>query len=297
MDFNNAFQFVILALSLGSLYALIAIGYTIIYGVLKLINIAHGDFFMLAGFLSMWGVLQYNLSLWIAIPLGLIVTVFLALVVERIAYKPLRKYKISAFTSTVAVSMIIQASVIIFFSARAKGFPTPEFLKTPIQIGNVIIPMVTPFIIVISLVLFIILSLLVNKTKLGMGMRALSLDMEAVQLMGLNIDTVISFSFALSVAYAAAAAVLWGFRYPAIDPFIGVVVGLKGFIGAVIGGAGSIPGALLGGFILGAAEIALIAIFPEASNFRDAFAYIIMIVFLLFRPGGIFNVKTREEKV
>ena len=297
MSWSNAIQFLVLALSLGGMYALIAIGYTIVYGVLKLINIAHGEFFMLAGFTGMWLVVQYGVPLQIALPLGLVLTVGFAILIERVAYKPLRNNKMSAFTSTVAVSMIIQSTVIILFTARSKGFPRPKFLDNPINLGDVVVPMVTPFIIATSVFLFLVLILIVNKTKIGRAMRALSKDMEMVQLMGVDINWVITFSFILSVGYAAAAAFLWGFRYPSFDAFSGAVVGLKGFIGAVIGGIGSIPGALLGGLILGMAEILLIAIFPKLTSFRDIFAYSLMILFLLFRPGGLFNVKVIEEKV
>ncbi len=297
MTWTNATQFIILALSLGGMYALIAIGYTIIYGILKLINMAHGDFFMLAGFLGMWAVIQYRVPLVLALVLSLGITVLIAIIVERLAYRPLRKHKMSAYTSTVAVSMIIQASVVIFITARAKPFPKPAFLEIPIRIGDLVIPAVTPFIIVTSLLLFYLLTLITNRTKIGTAMRAVSNDMEMVNLLGVNLDHVITFSFALSVAYAAAGAILWGFRYPAFDPFIGVVTGLKGFIGAVIGGIGSIPGALVGGFILGFAEIILIGLFPQLTSFRDAIAFIIMILFLVFKPGGVFNVMIREAKV
>lgn len=297
MTLTNLVQFIVLGLSLGAMYSLIAIGYTIIYGILKLINLAHGDFFMLAGFLAMWAAIQYGVPLPLALILGLSITIGVILLVNRFAYRPLRKNKMAAFTSTFAISMIIQASVIIFLTARAKGFPRPAFLDTPIQIGPIIIPMVTPFIIVISLLLFLLLTLLVNKTKIGTAMRAVSQDMEMVSLMGVNVERVIAFAFALSVAYAGMGAFLWGMRYPAFDPFIGVVTGLKGFIGAVIGGIGSIPGALVGGFVLGFTEIMLIGFFPEYTNYRDIFAYVLMILFLLFRPGGFFNVKIREEKV
>lgn len=297
MTWTNFIQFVVLGLSLGAMYSLIAIGYTIIYGILKLINLAHGDFFMLAGFLGMWAAISYGVPLPLALLLGLSLTVLVILFVNQVVYRPLRQFKMAAFTSTFAVSMIIQASVIIFLTARAKGFPHPAFLDTPLRLGSVMIPMVTPFIIVISLALFAALILIVNNTKIGTAMRALSQDMEMVTLMGINVERVIAFAFALSVAYAAMGAFLWGMRYPAFDPFIGVVTGLKGFIGAVIGGIGSIPGALLGGFILGFAEIMLIGFFPTLTSYRDIFAYSLMILFLLFRPGGIFNVKIREEKV
>ncbi|NMA13357.1 MAG: branched-chain amino acid ABC transporter permease [Chloroflexi bacterium] len=297
MTISSFFQFVVLGLSLGAMYALISIGYTIIYGIIKLINLAHGDFFMLAGFTAMWAAIAYGVPLALALILGLSFTIAVVLIVNRFIYRPLRAYKMAAFTSTFAVSMVIQASVIIFMTARAKGFPHPAFLDTPIKIGNIVIPMVTPFIIVIALLLFAILTFLVNNTKIGTAMRAVSQDMEMVTLMGVDVERVIAFAFALSVAYAGAGAILWGMRYPAFDPFIGVVTGLKGFIGAVIGGIGSIPGAMVGGFVLGFLEIMLIGFFPEYTNIRDIFSYVLMILFLLLRPGGIFNVKVREEKV
>jgi len=297
MTLTNFYQFIVLGLSLGAMYSLIAIGYTIIYGILKLINLAHGEFFMLGGFLAMWASIKYGAPLPLALLIGISLSVSVILIVNQLVYRPLRKYKMAAFTSTFAISMIVQAAVIIFMTARARAFPRPAFLDTPLSIGPVVVPMVTPFIILISLTLFVILMLLVNKTKIGTAMRAVSQDMEMVTLMGVNVERVIAFAFALSVAYAAMGAFLWGMRYPAFDSQIGVITGLKGFIGAVIGGIGSIPGALIGGFVLGFAEIMLVGFFPEYSNVRDIFAYGMMILFLLLRPGGIFNVKIREEKV
>ncbi|HMN13822.1 MAG TPA: branched-chain amino acid ABC transporter permease [Bellilinea sp.] len=297
MTLPNFLQFVVLGLSLGALYSLIAIGYTIIYGILKLINLAHGDFFMLGGFIAMWASIMYGVPLVWALLIGLSAGVGIILLVNQLVYRPLQKNKMAAFTSTFAVSMIIQAAVIIFMTARAKAFPRPEFLNTPINLGGVIVPMITPFIIVITLILFAALMLLVNKTKIGTAMRAVSQDMQMVTLMGVNVEKVIAFSFALSVVYAVLGSYLWGMRYPAFDSQIGIMTGLKGFIGAVIGGIGSIPGALFGGFLLGFLEIMLVGFLPEYSNVRDIFSYGLMILFLLFRPGGIFNVKVREEKV
>ena len=297
MTFTSLVQFIILGLSLGALYGLIAIGYTIIYGILKLINLAHGDFFMLAGFLGMWWALYHNVPLPLSLMFGLALSVSLILIVNRLIYRPLRQFKMAAFTSTFAISMIIQACVVIFMTARAQAFPHPAFLDTPIRIGDLTIPMVTPFILVLSLLLFALLMLIVNRTKIGMAMRAVSMNMETVTLMGCDVERVIAFAFSLSVIYAGLAAYLWGMRYPAFDSQTGVVTGLKGFIGAVIGGIGSIPGAMVGGMLLGLTEILLVGFFPQYSNFRDIFAYGLMIVFLLIRPGGIFNIKVREEKV
>ncbi len=297
MTLTSFIQFIILGLSLGALYGLIAIGYTIIYGILKLINLAHGDFFMLAGFLGMWWALYHGVPLYLSLMLGLALSVGLILLVNQLIYRPLRAHKMAAFTSTFAISMIIQACVVIFMTARAQAFPHPAFLDTPIVIGDLTIPMVTPFILVIALILFGILMVIVNKTKIGTAMRAVSMDMEMVTLMGVSVEMVIAFAFALSVIYAGLGAYLWGMRYPAFDSQTGVVTGLKGFIGAVIGGIGSIPGAMVGGLFLGIAEILLVGFFPRYSNVRDIIAYGLMIIFLLIRPGGIFNIKVREEKV
>ena len=297
MSFTSLVQFIILGLSLGALYGLIAIGYTIIYGILKLINLAHGDFFMLAGFLGMWWALYHGVPLWLSLMVGIALSVALILIVNQLIYRPLRKHKMAAFTSTFAISMIVQACVVIFMTARAQAFPHPAFLDIPIKIGELTIPTVTPFILVISLILFGILMLIVNKTKIGTAMRAVSMDMEMVTLMGCNVEMVIAFAFSLSVIYAGLGAYLWGMRYPAFDSQTGVVTGLKGFIVAVIGGIGSIPGAMVGGLLLGLAEILLVGFFPAYSNLRDIIAYVLMIIFLLIRPGGIFNIKVREEKV
>jgi branched-chain amino acid transport system permease protein len=297
MSWQQFVQLLFFAISLGSMYALIAIGYTIVYGLLGLINIAHGDFFMLAGFLAMWGVFRYNLPWPISFALAALIVPVWGMIVERLAYRPLRDYKISAFTSTVAVSFFLQSFVVIFFTARAKAFPRPAFVEKVIHYQGIEIPMVTVVIIVTSIILFILLTLIVTRTKIGRSMRALSKDVEATKLMGVNTDQVISFAFALATLYAAAAAILWGFKFPTFDPYTGIIPGLKGFIGAVIGGIGSIPGALMGGFVLGFAEIMIVGFLPDLSGWRDIIAYSIMILFLLFRPGGIFNVKVREEKV
>lgn len=297
MTFPLFLQYLAFAISLGSMYALIAIGYTIVYGLLGLINIAHGDFFMLAGFLAMWGVYRYQLPMPVSFLLPLLIVPVVGMVVERLAYRPLREFKISAFTSTVAVSFFLQSFVIIFFTARAKAFPRPAFIEQVLRIGGVSIPVVTLFIIAISAVLFLFLTYLVSRTKFGRAMRALSKDVETTKLMGVDTDKVISMSFALATGFAAVAAFMWGFKFPTFDPYTGILPGLKGFVGAVMGGIGSIPGALVGGFLLGLAEILIVAFLPNLSGWRDIFAYALLILFLLFRPGGVFNVKVREEKV
>lgn len=297
MDFELFVQYLANGVALGSMYALIAIGYTIIYGVVGLINMAHGDFFMVAAFLAMWGTLRLSLPWYVSFALAAVITVLLGLVVERIAYKPLRNVKISSFIGAISVSFLLQNLFVVLFTSRSKPFPHPKLLDRVLHYGEVALPVVTLVIVVVSAVFFLILSYIVTKTKIGRAMRAVSKDLEAAELMGVDPDRVIAFSFALSTAFAAVGAFMYCSKFPYVDPFTGVIPGLKAFIAAVMGGIGSIPGALVGGFILGLGEILLVAFMPSLTSYRDIFAYLILILFLLFRPGGIFNVKVREEKV
>ena len=297
MDLSLFLQFLVNGIALGSLYALIAIGYTIIYGVVGLINMAHGEFFMVAAFLTMWGVMTYNLPWYISFPIAMIITVLLGLLVDRVAYKPLRNMKTSSFIGAISISLLLQNFFIVAFTPRSKPFPHPAILDGVILLGDVALPVVNIAIVVVSTILFLILSFIVTKTDIGRAMRAVSKDLEASQLMGVNPNRVIAFAFILSTSFAAVGAFMYCSKFPYVDPFTGAIPGLKAFIGAVIGGIGSIPGAMVGGFLLGLGEIMLIAFFPTLTSFRDVFTYLILILFLLFRPGGIFNVKVREEKV
>ncbi len=297
MDSALFLQFMINGIALGSLYAMIAIGYTIIYGVVGLINMAHGEFFMMVAFLTMWGVLQYKMEWYVSFPLALILALLLVLVVEKIVYKPLRNQKTSSFIGAISISFLLQNFFVVVFTSRSKPFPHPAILDQVLTYGNVALPVVNIFIVAASAILFLILFFIVTKTNVGRAMRAISKDLEASELMGVNPDRVIAFAFILSVVFAAAGAFMYCSKFPYVDPFTGVIPGLKAFIGAVIGGIGSIPGAMVGGFLLGMAEIMLVAFLPELTQYRDIFTYALLILFLLFRPGGIFNVKVREEKV
>ena len=276
---------------------MIAIGYTIIYGVVGLINMAHGEFFMAAAFMTMWGVMTYNLPWYVSFPIATIITVLLALLVDRVAYKPLRKMKTSSFIAAISVSFLLQNLFIVVFTPRSKPFPHPALFDEVILFGDIALPVVNIAIVIVSTILFLILSFIVTKTDIGRAMRAISKDLEASQLMGVNPNKVFAFAFILSTAFAAVGAFMYCSKFPYVDPFTGVIPGLKAFIGAVIGGIGSIPGAMVGGFLLGLGEIMLVAFFPTLTSYRDIFTYLILILFLLFRPGGIFNVKVREEKV
>ncbi len=297
MDVSIIVQFLINGIALGALYALIAIGYTIIYGVVGLINMAHGDFFMVAAFLTMWGVMVYNLPWYISFPIAAVIVILLGLFVERVAYKPLREQKMSSFIGAISVSFLLQNLFVVVFTARSKPFPHPALLDQVINFDRIALPVVNIAIVIVAAVLFTALFIVVNKTNLGRAMRAISKDMEASMLMGVNPNRIIAFAFILSTGFAAAGAFMYCSKFPYVDPFTGVIPGLKAFIGAVIGGIGSIPGALVGGFLLGLTEIMIIAFLPTITQWRDTISFIILILFLLFRPGGIFNVRIREEKV
>lgn len=290
-------QFLVNGIALGALYALIAIGYTIIYGVVQLINAAHGEFFMVAAFLTMWGVLQYQLPWYVSFPISMLIVIGLGLLVDRLAYRPLREQKTSSFIGAVSVSFLLQNLFVVLFTSRAKPFPHPKILDEVLIFGNVALPVVNIFILGVSVVLFLLLFFLVTYTDIGRAMRAISKDMEVSQLMGVNPNKIIAFAFILSTFFASVGAFMYCSKFPYVDPFTGVIPGLKAFIGAVIGGIGSIPGAMVGGFLLGMFEIMIVAAFPQLTAFRDVFAYVVLILFLLFRPGGIFNVRVREEKV
>ena len=297
MNFELFLQFLINGIALGSLYAMIAIGYTIIYGVVQLINAAHGEFFMVAAFLTMWGVYKYNLPWYVSFAIAIVLVIALGLFVDRVAYRPLREQKTSSFIGAISVSFLLQNLFVVLFTSRAKPFPRPAILDQVITFGNVALPVVNIFIVGVSILLFSFLFFLVARTNIGRAMRAVSKDMEIAQLMGVNPDKIIAFAFILSTSFAAIGAFMYCAKFPYVDPFTGVIPGLKAFIGAVMGGIGSIPGAMVGGFLLGMGEIMIVAFAPSLTSFRDIFAYIILILFLLFRPGGIFNVRVREEKV
>jgi len=297
MDLELFMQFLINGIALGSLYALIAIGYTIIYGVVQLINFAHGEFFMVAAFMTMWGVSQYGMQLGVAFPLATLLVVGLALFVDRTVYRPLREQKTSSFIGAISISFLLQNLFVVLFTSRAKPFPHPALLDEVINFGTVALPVVNIFIVGVAIVMFGGLFFLVQYTDMGRAMRAISKDMEVAQLMGVNPNRVIAFAFIVSALFAAVGAFMYCSKFPYVDPFTGAIPGLKAFIGAVMGGIGSIPGAMVGGFLLGMGEIMIVAFFPDLTSFRDIIAYIILILFLLFRPGGIFNVRMREEKV
>ena len=292
MSLTTFLQQCLTGISLGGAYALIAIGYTLVYGILRLINFAHGDIFMMAGYFMIFA--MASLPWFIAIPVTLIVTVVLGVTIERVAYRPLRSSpRMSVMISAIGVSYLLQNLATYLFTALPKGYPEIPFLKKIYQIGGLSASFVTFLTPVLTLVLVYLLILLINHTKIGMAMRAVSKDYETASLMGIKINKTISFTFAVGSLLAGIGSILYFTDRMTVFPFSGALPGLKCFVAAVFGGIGSIPGAVIGGFILGLGETALVAM--GQSTFSDAFTFILLIVMLLIRPTGLFGEKTPDK--
>ena len=285
------------ALTLGSLYGLIAIGYTMVYGILRLINFAHGDIFMLGAYFVFFGVTLTKLPWGIAVVLAVALSSLCGVVIDRIAYRPLRDApRISALISAIGVSFFIENLGLVVFTGLPKPVYRPDWLVEIISFGNI---RVLPLAIIVPAIAFaLVMGLLwiVYKTKPGLAMRSISKDIETTRLMGVSVDKIIALTFGLGSALAAASGIMWALRYPQIHPFMGVFPGFKAFIAAVLGGIGSIQGAMIGGMLLGLIEIMAVAFFPALSGYRDAFAFILLIVILLMKPTGLMGEKL-EEKV
>lgn len=294
MDFLHQFvQQLINGVSLGSIYALIALGYTMIYGIIKLINFAHGDIYMVGAYIGFFAITRAGLSIVPALLISMVVTGILGMIVERLAYKPLRHApRISVLITAIGVSFFLEYASMYFVSPTPRTFPE-VIPSVAFYVGPFIVNGQQMLIMGITLVLMLILTYIVQKTKLGKAMRAASFDVETAQLMGINADRVISFTFCIGSALAAAAGVLVGVYYNSIDPLMGIMPGLKAFVAAVLGGIGILPGAVAGGIILGVIE-ALVSGFIS-STFRDAAAFAILILVLLFKPSGLFGKNTREK--
>lgn len=296
MGIQEFLQHMTNGISLGSLYALIAIGYTMVYGILRLINFAHGDIFMIGAYLTYYGITYTPLPWYIVFILASIITGILGIILERLAYKPLRGApRITILISAIGASFLLQNLGILVFGGRPKAFPTPEIFQKVTNIGSVSIGVINFIIPVVTVILLIGLNLFIKRTRTGMAMRALSKDYEAASLMGININRTISITFFIGSFLAAVGGIMWGVKYPQLMPHMGVLPGLKCFIAAVVGGIGNITGAVMGGFILGLGEILLIAFLPSLTGYRDAFAFVLLIVILLFKPTGLMGEKIAEK--
>ena len=296
MDFQTFMQQFVNALSLGSLYALIAIGYTMVYGILRLINFAHGDVFMIGGYLAFYAVTTFMMPWWIAVIVAIGLTTIFGMGLERVAYRPLRDSpRISIMISAIGASFLIENLAIVLFDARPKAFPVPDFFASTFVLGDVHVSTVS---VVIPIVTAIILGLflwVVYRTKTGMAMRAVSTDIDAARLMAIDVNRIVAFTFAVGSALAAIGGIMWALKYPRLEPLMGIMPGLKCFIAAVIGGIGSISGAVLGGLLLGLIELMTIAFLPELTGYKDAFAFILLIVVLLVKPTGLLGSKQGEK--
>lgn len=280
-------------LHVGAIYALIALGYTMVYGIVRLINFAHGDILMVGAYTAVVLVTMLNLPIPVVILLVLLVCVVFGVLIERIAYKPLRcSPRISSLITAIGVSMLLQNIALLVFTPTPK--PYPISLKLPaLQIGALSIGSTTTLTILVSATLMIILQTFVSTSRAGKSMRAVSEDFDAAQLMGINVNNTISLTFAIGCALAGIGSLLYGLAYPSVSPTLGALPGLKAFIAAVLGGIGIIPGAMLGGLIMGLAESLTKAYI--SSQLSDAVVYGILIIVLLFKPSGLLGRGTREK--
>ena len=290
--FNTLLPYLLAGISVGGQYALIAVGYTLVYGILRLINFAHGDIFTAAGFFMIY--LTASLPIGLSIPLVIILTVVLGFTVERVAYKPLRSApRMSIMISAIGVSYLLQNLMWYLTGGLAKQYPVLPGLSQTIRIGSATTKVVTIVTPILTILLVFALVTLINKTKIGMAMRAVSKDFETSQLMGIKINSVISVTFIIGSAMAAIGSLLYFTNYTAVTPTVGAMPGLKAFVAAVFGGIGSIPGAMIGALIIGICENLIKA--AGWTAFSDAFTFALLIVVLLFRPTGLFGEKVTDK--
>ena len=290
--FDKMLPYLLSGISVGGQYALIAVGYTMVYGILRLINFAHGDIFTAAGFFMVYIVTALPVS--VAIPLVVVLTILLGVTVERVAYKPLRSApRMSVMISAIGVSYLLQNLMWYVTGGLAKQYPTIPWISNSITIGNATTKVVTLITPVLTILLVIALVTIIQKTKIGMAMRAVSKDFETAQLMGIKINSVISTTFVIGSLLAAVGSVLYFSNYTSVTPTVGAMPGLKAFVAAVFGGIGSIPGAVIGAFIIGICENIIKSL--GYTTFSDAFTFALLIVILLFKPTGLFGEKTSEK--
>jgi branched-chain amino acid transport system permease protein len=281
-------QQIINGISLGSLYGLVAIGYTMVYGILRLINFAHGDLLMFAAYAAIFGSAIFALPWYLSFPLAIIITGILGILLDRAAYKPLREAPgISLLISAIGASFLLENLAVVIIGGVPKGFDRPAVFDHVIEFMGLRIQVLTLYTPLVTIVLLLGLLYIVYRTKVGKAMRAASKDFETTRLMGINLDRIIAITFLLGSCLAAAGGIMWAMKYPQVNPFMGVIPGLKAFIAAVLGGIGNIVGAVVGGFLLGLGEIIIVALVPELAQYRDAVAFVILILVLLFRPTGI----------
>ncbi|MDO9592274.1 MAG: branched-chain amino acid ABC transporter permease [Firmicutes bacterium HGW-Firmicutes-10] len=280
-------------LSIGGVYALIALGYTMVYGIIKLINFAHGEIFMFGAYVGMIAVMNFNIPIYLAFVIAMAVTALFGVIIERVAYKPLRKSsRTAALITAIGVSFLIQNGVLMVMGANIYAFPQviPNRFFT---VFGLRLNMLQLVIFATSIALMIILQFIVSKTKLGRAMRSVAVDKDAAALMGVNVDNVITITFAIGSALAAAAGIMVGLYYIKVFPFMGFTPGLKAFVAAVFGGIGIIPGAMIGGFAIGLIETYVAGY--GSTLYKDAVVFIILILILLVKPSGLLGKNVKEK--
>jgi len=288
-------SYLIIGISLGSIYAIIALGYTMVYGIAKMLNFAHGDIIMVGAYICFYAISSFQLPTPVGVVLAMAVCTMLGILIERLAYKPLRQApSLAVLITAIGVSYLLQNSALLLWSSTPKVFPS-KLRDTGVKLfdGQLNISYITIITIVTCLIIMVALTLFTGNTKMGKAMRACSEDKGAAQLMGINVDTTISITFAIGSALAAIAGVLMCSAYPTLSPTTGSLPGIKAFTAAVFGGIGSIPGALLGGLLLGVIET-----FAKAyisTQMSDAVVFAVLIVVLLFKPAGLLGKQIREK--
>lgn len=286
-------QQIINALSLGSIYALLALGYSMVYGIIKLINFAHGDIYMLGAFCAYYVISLWHFNFITALLTAMIVSALAGVVIEYFAYRPLRKSpRIAVLITAIGVSFLLENGMSYLVGSNARSFPQ-VMEQVNYNIGGIVISNIQILILATALILMVLLQVIIKKTKMGRAMRAVSVDPDAAELVGVNVNHTISFTFALGSALAGAGGILIGMYYNQIDPLMGMTPGIKAFVAAVLGGIGSVPGASLGGFLIGILETLFQSI--GLSAYKDAVVYFVLIVILLFLPAGIFGKNTKEK--
>ena len=288
-------QQMINGLSLGSVYALIAIGYTMVYGIIKMVNFAHGEIFMVGSFLGLLGVTLLKLPFLPALLFSMVGTAIVGAFIEKVAYKPLRKSKpVTLFITAIAVSMFLKNFVKLDFLAGPNPHSFPDVLSVEnYEINGFMLSYIQVVVLITAVVLGIVLNYLVNHTKVGYAMRVVAYDKDAAALMGINVNRIITITFLIGSALAGAAGVLVGIMYPKLDPAMGTLPGMKCFVAAVLGGIGQIPGAILGGVLIGLVETLTKAYI--SSSLADAVTFSLLIIVLLFRPAGLLGKKELEK--
>lgn len=297
MDISTFIQQLVNGISLGSMYGLIAIGYTMVYGVLRLINFAHGDIMMVGAFSAFLGMSLLGLDIYGSVVFAVLISVVVGVLTDKVAYKPLRHApRISLLITAIGISFFLENLVNVIFGGTPKAFNAPKFFEQTFEIGTAIFTPLVFIVPIVTVILLLALLSLLYRTKYGIAIRALAFDIKTVALMGIDINKIIMYVFVIGSSLAAIGGIFWAISYPIIYPYMGVMIGLKAFAAAVLGGIGSVYGAFLGGVILGFTEVIFVAFLPEYGGYKDAIAFVFLILVLLFRPTGIMGINFEKSR-